>query len=270
MTYNRKESARRCLQAIRAQTMALSTILVVDNASTDGTSQMLAQQFPDVLVYRTAENTGCAGAMHESLRIALTMSPEYIWLFDDDVVAQPDCLETLVREMRLLERDPHVGVLRCMVRDPNTGDLGGGGVSHAGLLRAQMVASVKLPRSELFIELSDHHYNVMIRDAGYEILRLPVVLATHPIDTLQSLREIVAHGYQVKPWRFYYSIRNRIYFSLYMKRSFGHFLHNLVIALRSLVLLTMFGRPRRGHTFVLKGIVDGILGRLGRRVEPGY
>ncbi len=36
---------------------------------------------------------GCAGAMHESLRIALTMSPEYIWLFDDDVEALPDCLE---------------------------------------------------------------------------------------------------------------------------------------------------------------------------------
>ncbi|MGQ0568388.1 MAG: glycosyltransferase [Armatimonadota bacterium] len=274
MTYNRKETLRRCLQSIRAQTTLPAAVLVVDNASTDGTAEMLAQEFSEMAVHRTAENTGCAGAMHESLRIALTMSPDYIWLFDDDVIALPNCLETLVREMRSLERDRRIGILRGMFRDPNSeetvGSGTGGGMSTAGLLRAEMVAALELPRSELFIELSDHHYNAMVRRAGYEILRVPVVLALHPVDRLKSFREIVSEGYRVKPWRLYYAVRNRVYFSLYVRRSFTRFVSHLVTAARSIVLLTVFGRPRRGQTLVLRGIVDGMLGRLGRRVEPGY
>ncbi len=245
-------------------------MLVVDSASTDDTPRMLAAEFPEVRVHRTAENVGCAGAMHESLRLALALQPEYIWFFDDDVVPEPHCLETLLKEMRLLEADRRIGVLRAMVRDPRTGDVAGGGISHGALLRAEMVATVGFPLAPLFIELSDHTYNLRIRQHGYGILRVPVVLAQHPVDRPQSLREIVRGGYRAKPWRLYYAVRNRIYFSLYLQPSLSRLARHLALAARTLLLLTLFGRPRRGQLLVLRGVVDGIFGRLGRRVEPGY
>jgi len=37
-----------------------------------------------------------------------------------------------------------------------------------------------------------------------------------------------------------------------------------------ILFMTLFGRPRRGQFLVLRGVVDGVFGRLGRRVEPGY
>jgi len=270
MTYNRRDSLRRCLQAIRDQTTPPAEILVIDNASTDGTEAMLSAEFPEARVLRTSENTGCAGAMEEALRFALTFAPEYIWFFDDDAIPVRSCLETLSREIRTLERERRVGVLRPMIRDPQTGDLVGGGMSHGALLRADMVAAVGYPHANLFIELSDHSYARLLRQAGYEIFRVPTVLVEHPVDRPRSLREIVAGGYRVKPWRLYYRVRNRIYFSLYVQRSIPQFLRQLAITVRTVALLTLFGRPRRGHALVVRGVLDGILARLGRRVEPSY
>lgn len=270
MTYNRMESLRRCLQRIRAQTVPASHILVVDNASTDGTREMLSSEFPEVRIYRTGENLGCAGAMREALRLALDLRPDYIWFFDDDVIADPACLETLLRGMQTLERDRRIGVLRPMVRDPESGDVVGGGTSHASLLRAEMVRIVELPQAELFIELSDRTYNTQIRRSGFEILRLPVVLAEHPVNRPKGLREILVRGYRVKPWRLYYAVRNRIYLSLYVERSLRRFIRQVSVATGTLMLLTFFGRPRRGQTLILRGIADGMLGRLGRRVDPSY
>jgi GT2 family glycosyltransferase len=261
---------RRCLDGIRNQTVVPAEILVVDNASTDGTDRMLAEEYPEVRVHRTTENVGCAGAMHESLRVALELEPEYVWFFDDDVVPDPACLETLLREIRVLERERRVGVLRPMVRDPQTGDVAGGGISHGALLRGEMVATVGFPLAALFIELSDHTYNLRIRQHGYEILRVPAVLAEHPVDRPRRLRQIMKDGYRAKPWRLYYAVRNRIYFSLYLQPSVRLLARNLAMAVRTLILLTLFGRPRRGQVLVVRGILDGLLARLGRRVEPSY
>lgn len=270
MTYNRRESLRRCLEAIRAQTLPPGAIVVLDNASTDGTREMLALEFPDVVAVRAPENLGCAGAMHEILQFTLTLEPEYIWFFDDDVLAAPTCLETLFREIMWLKRERRIGVLRPMTRDPIHGDVVGGGISHGALLLAEMVRTVELPRADLFIELSDHAYNIQIRRHGFEILRVPVVLAEHPINQAKALREIVADGYSVKPWRLYYAVRNRIYMSLYVEHSIKRFIRQLSVATGAFMLLTLFGRPRRGQTLVLRGIADGMLGRLGRRVNPSY
>ncbi|HEU4760634.1 MAG TPA: glycosyltransferase, partial [Dehalococcoidia bacterium] len=95
MAYNRRDPLRRCLDAIRHQSQPPTGVLVLDNGSTDGTSEMLAREFPNVRVHQTGENSGSAGAIREALRVALEAAPDYIWFFDDDVVPYPACLETL-------------------------------------------------------------------------------------------------------------------------------------------------------------------------------
>ncbi|MGH2626228.1 MAG: glycosyltransferase, partial [Anaerolineales bacterium] len=169
MTYNRKDVLRRCLAAIRAQTLSPSGVLLLDNGCTDGTAEIVARDFPEVRVHRTGENLGSAGAIREALRVALETAPDYVWFFDDDVIADPACLEILLREMRSLEPDVRVGVLRPMVRDPRTGEVGGGATPHAALLSGAMVRDVGLPPGETFMELSDHIYSAMIRRRGYLI-----------------------------------------------------------------------------------------------------
>jgi rhamnopyranosyl-N-acetylglucosaminyl-diphospho-decaprenol beta-1,3/1,4-galactofuranosyltransferase len=51
VTYNRKELLRQCLGGILAQTRPVDAIYVVDNASTDGTDQMIAAEYADRVIY---------------------------------------------------------------------------------------------------------------------------------------------------------------------------------------------------------------------------
>jgi GT2 family glycosyltransferase len=80
-----------CLDSLAAQTVA-HEVLVVDNASTDGTADVLGRR-ADVRVLRTSENLGFAGGAQLGLESAET---EYVAFLNDDAVAEPTWLEALV------------------------------------------------------------------------------------------------------------------------------------------------------------------------------
>jgi rhamnopyranosyl-N-acetylglucosaminyl-diphospho-decaprenol beta-1,3/1,4-galactofuranosyltransferase len=95
VTYNRRDLLRRCLEAVRAQTRPAERILVVDNASTDGTHEMLERDFADVETLRMRRNEGGAGGFHEGMKAAMSDS-DWIWTLDDDTIAGPEALERLL------------------------------------------------------------------------------------------------------------------------------------------------------------------------------
>jgi GT2 family glycosyltransferase len=100
VTYNRKELLRECLHALLAQTCRLRSIIVVNNVSTDGTLEMLAQEFapasfPQISVTTLPQNVGGAGGFHEGVKSAAAAGAEWLWLMDDDTIAQPTALAEL-------------------------------------------------------------------------------------------------------------------------------------------------------------------------------
>ena len=72
VTYNRKELLLRCLQALEQQSYSLEHIVIVDNASTDGTVDFLEQQGylenPKVTLLSLLENQGGAGGFHAGIK----------------------------------------------------------------------------------------------------------------------------------------------------------------------------------------------------------
>ena len=96
VTRDRLELLRQCLAALRAQTRPPDRILVVDNASTDGTAAFLAEQ-PDVETLRLDENLGGAGGFHAGLQKAHADGADWAWLMDDDTIPRPGALEELLR-----------------------------------------------------------------------------------------------------------------------------------------------------------------------------
>lgn len=98
VTYNRPELLGELLESAAALHDAPWRIIVVDNASTDHTQQVIetaTSRFAEgVLVNHHMDvNTGGAGGFSEGTRVAVELGAEWIWLMDDDVEILPEALE---------------------------------------------------------------------------------------------------------------------------------------------------------------------------------
>jgi GT2 family glycosyltransferase len=83
-----------CLDSLLAQTLP-HDVLVVDNASTDGTPELLAREHPEVRVVQLDRNTGFAGGVQAGLDAT---DAEFVALLNNDAVADPGWLAALVAE----------------------------------------------------------------------------------------------------------------------------------------------------------------------------
>ena len=94
VTYNRADLLERMLDGLAALDRLPDAVIVVDNASTDHTPDVLAAATnPGLQVIRTEDNLGGAGGFHLGVRTAYERGFDRIWLMDDDVVPAPDCLD---------------------------------------------------------------------------------------------------------------------------------------------------------------------------------
>lgn len=103
VTFNRLELLKQCVDSLRAQTVHCD-ILIVDNASTDGTGQWAASQ-PDLAYRNTGSNLGGAGGFNLGMRWAVEAGWEYVWVMDDDTLPKPDALEKLLEADQALNGD---------------------------------------------------------------------------------------------------------------------------------------------------------------------
>jgi rhamnopyranosyl-N-acetylglucosaminyl-diphospho-decaprenol beta-1,3/1,4-galactofuranosyltransferase len=97
VTYNRKELLRKCLDSLLRQTHALDCILVVDNASTDGTREFVDAGYPSLQRLNLKVNSGGAGGFKAGMQWAYCRGYQWIWVMDDDIEATPECLETMLQ-----------------------------------------------------------------------------------------------------------------------------------------------------------------------------
>lgn len=101
VTHNRIDLLRQCVAQLENQTCACD-ILVVDNASTDGTAQWLESK-PELNCRNTGANLGGAGGFNLGMRWAVEAGYDYVWVMDDDTLPHPDALEKLLEADSVLE-----------------------------------------------------------------------------------------------------------------------------------------------------------------------
>jgi rhamnopyranosyl-N-acetylglucosaminyl-diphospho-decaprenol beta-1,3/1,4-galactofuranosyltransferase len=96
VTYNRRPLLLEALAAVHAQSRAADAVIVVDNASTDGTAAVVRRHYPSVQLAELARNTGGAGGFACGLALALDSAADLVWLMDDDTVPEPGALRALL------------------------------------------------------------------------------------------------------------------------------------------------------------------------------
>lgn len=102
VTYNRLELLKKVVNGLLNQTRKLDKIIIINNLSTDGTLEYLndlTQKF-DNIIFITQPNLGSSGGQFTGSKTACELGYEWIWLMDDDVVAEPKCLENLLQHCK--------------------------------------------------------------------------------------------------------------------------------------------------------------------------
>ena len=119
MTYNRLPMLQKCIAKLEGQTKACD-ILVVNNASTDGTAEWLAERETNnsrLHVKNTGENLGGAGGFNCGMRWAIEVGYTCLWIMDDDCLPEPDALEKLLEADTLLGGEYGWLSSRCLWTD---------------------------------------------------------------------------------------------------------------------------------------------------------
>lgn len=292
VTYNRKELLRRCLKGLNEQTRRPDHILVVDNASTDGTVEMLQREFPEVELLRLQENKGGAGGFYRGMKKASEDRYDWIWLMDDDGLPVEDCLQHLLTHN-------HMADVLVPVQVDSAGRRYGAGYwksrpvpadlaitegimsielfTFVGpLIHSRVIQTVGLPRTDFFICADDWEYSLRVRRAQFRSVVVLDGLFFHdyggkPITVKRFGRTSIRNP---KPaWKYYYSTRNE----LLMLRSLrlGERLQSYVWAAFRLLRYTLgdllyeMNWKKRLRCRWL-GFLHGTIGVSGKKVDPSH
>ena len=92
VSYNTVDKLRRCLNAIEPS----HEVIVVDNASTDGSAQMVSAEFPNARLLSNATNRGFGAANNQGIAVARR---DYVLLLNSDCYAEPGAIESLAKAL---------------------------------------------------------------------------------------------------------------------------------------------------------------------------
>jgi GT2 family glycosyltransferase len=222
LSYNSKDDLSECIPSIKAQTYENYEIILVDNASTDGSVDFIRKNYPTIKLVETGKNLGYPAGNNVGFGVA---KGEYIVVVNPDIVADPKWLEELVKPF---DEDPSISattskVLLYSQKDmintcANTSHYTGltfcrglykpadkfenyetvaaiSGCSFA--IRSSLLNSISGFDPDFFLYQEDADLSWRIRFAGGRIVYVPTSVIYHKFT------------FSIAPWKEFYLERNR-------------------------------------------------------------
>lgn len=243
VTYNRLELLKECIECVLNQTISAEKIIIVDNASTDGTDSYLKkyQYDSNFIISFSKENSGGAGGFAKGVEIANQLDLDYVLLIDDDAMISLDYIEILMKFMNANQVCPacagsvctdgniiadhrknvsKVGFIfhNCPIEEYKKSMFWCDNISFCGIfIRSNVMRQIGIPHAYYFIWHDDTEYSIRIRKYG-KMAVLPQAVLNHK--TKLTFSE-TPRRYS---WKDYYGIRNRLY---YLKEH-GNFMDQVV------------------------------------------
>lgn len=138
VSYNFEQWITRCLDSLRASTTPLS-VIVVDNASSDKTVEIIRQQYPEVYLIETGANLGFGRANNIGIEYAIKQGAEYCFLLNQDAWIDQQTIEVLVS---LSQEYISHGVLSPVHLNGRGDELDFGFATYSGLKSKEELASI--------------------------------------------------------------------------------------------------------------------------------
>jgi GT2 family glycosyltransferase len=265
LTFDAPATAINCVELLQRQTTRVDRILVVDNHGARSPDLSTLERTGDspVRLLRLSENLGPAGGHAAALTAFLESGFEWAWVMDDDVEPDPGCLTHL---LNALERSGGGAFAAPATYDTVTGARRDEWGWYGMLFPRLAIERVGIPRADLFWGLEDQDFLLdRMPLAGF-----PPVRANDALVKLE-FRPPDAHR---PSWKYYYEARNRVYQYLYGRRHlrFSVRAKSLVNGMCREVLRIQRIEDDRAAKFawMLRGIFDGLIRRMGKRVEPDH
>lgn len=223
VNYNGKKFLKECIESLSNQTYQPIEIILVDNASTDGSTELINKLFPSVNIIKLNANKGFTGGNIEGLK---HVKGEYIFLVNNDVVLDKECIYNLVLSM---EKSPEIGIgaVKMLVYGTNIIDSAGDGFSTAlkgfkrgeglnssnfdkeefvfgacagaAIYKREMINEIGFFDDDFFIIFEDVDLNFRAQLYGWKVLFIPSAIAHHRVrSTIGMLTDTAV----------FYSLRN--------------------------------------------------------------
>lgn len=114
VSFNTKNLTRKCINCvIKHASYTKYEIIVVDNASKDGSADMITKEFPWINLIKLPDNKGFAGGNRPGMKIA---RGRYILLLNSDAFISEDTLE---KSISFMDEHPNIGILGCKLTNPD-------------------------------------------------------------------------------------------------------------------------------------------------------
>lgn len=120
VTWNSSKFIRQCLNSIFEQNYKDFSVLIIDNASTDGTAKIIEKEFPQVSVLKNARNLGFSKAHNQGIRFAIEKGFEYVLVFNPDIIITDNCMGELVQAAETDSGVASVGPKLFKIQTTNT------------------------------------------------------------------------------------------------------------------------------------------------------
>lgn len=211
VNWNGRDVTLECLASLQGVTYPNLRVVVVDNASTDGSTAAVRARYPDTIVLEQPTNLRFAGGNNAGMRHALEHGAELLCLLNNDTTVHPEFLTHLVGR---LQSAPDIGMVAPKIYYENEPDLiwfaGGtmsmwtGTMRHIGirerdrgqfdepreidyatgccmLVRREVVERVGMLDESFFMYTEDADWCMRIRRAGYRIVYEPEARVWHKL-----------------------------------------------------------------------------------------
>lgn len=236
VTYNRKDKLTKALDSYDNQINKMSFVLVVNNASTDGTKEFLegwSKEYSEYqkIVVNSPENIGGSGGFALGLEKAIELEPDWIWVSDDDAYPEKDSLakcEKVINEHEVSDlvaisgavyvngkvdtshrRRIRYGVFKVREEfvpeeEYNSDYFAIDEFSYVGtLIKREVLKDVGITNKDYFIHYDDTEHSLRISRKG-KVICVPSIKITHDINANQDSND---KNYNVS-WQKYYDYRN--------------------------------------------------------------